>query len=548
MNSRLNKLSYFLKIASEDEDLFPPLSEREIEQSGSKSEGYQFSWADEKVTKSLMEKVWEKRRKKNPGLKKSLTLITPGQTLCALEKNPEIKKWFEYVRSFKIPDSYKYIVVVPCSASKPWGEQTSPGSAKYYKAYWDVIKTLREQGKDDQVYWLTISEPLGIIPQDNWDNFPAYDNPGLFRDPAQRSGLFTRDWIREYGEKYILPFDEEARSACIDILGKVIADFFINNNKTDRVWLSLVAGTKGKVTNHTEMLDIAKQVLEKGNCSIDLRRKPKGSDEAGRPTRKRIKEYTEEQIAELLEEDPITSESKLYRLQHFLKLASKSDPKNRMKTLLILIHPDAVIDRGVDLSKEYFEALKANVNKFDHLIVNAFYSDGYEDRGYMSDDKKDIYLKIVNLLKNQSNLVNYETDLMDKGAKVFESIVFNLIADNESEGLKIYMSGGNQDLCLQERHNSFCRILGDIISDNITFPNITYSGIYSPLVYRRKLGEDREAGIGLGLPANVPFDYPGQFSSPSYLTHDNPWWKDPKWFKKKESRQKKLLYFLKISS
>lgn len=219
-----------------------------------------------------------------------------------------------------------------------------------------------------------------------------------------------------------------------------------------------------------------------------------------------------------------------------------------MKTLLILIHPDAVIDRGVDLSRKYLKALEANLNNFDYLIVNAFYSEGYKDMGYMSDEKKDIYLKITNLLKGQPNLINYETDLMDKGARVFESIVFDLIADNESEGLEIYMSGGNQDLCLQERHNSFCRILGDIISDNVTFPNITYSGIYSPLVYRRELGGDREAGIGLGLPANKPFNYPGQFSSPSYLTHKNPWWEDSRWFKKKESRQKKFIYFLKISS
>jgi len=219
-----------------------------------------------------------------------------------------------------------------------------------------------------------------------------------------------------------------------------------------------------------------------------------------------------------------------------------------MKTLLILVHPDAVIDRGVDLSIEYYDALKNHLNNFDYLVVNAFFSEGYKDMGYMSDEKKDIYLKITDLLKGQSNLINYETDLMDKGSKVFESIVFDLIADNESEGLEIYMSGGNQDLCLQERHNSFCRILGDIISDDITFPNITYSGIYSPLVYRRELGEDREAGIGLGLPASEPYSYRWEYSNPNYLSYDNPWWKDPKWFKKKEARQKKLVYFLKISS
>lgn len=303
-SARRSRLYYLLKVSSE-EDEFPPLSEEEKRQLGTKPPGASFPWAPKHVLEELAEKILKQRQKQTPELRRDLTLITPGQTLCALENNPEIKKWFEYVRNFKIPDNYKYVIVVPCSASKRWGEFNAPGSAKYYKAYWDVIRSLREQGKEDQVYWVTISEPLGIVPQDNWDNFPAYDNPGLFRDPVQRSGLFTRDWIREYGEKYILPFDEEARSACIDILGNVIADFFKNNNTPGRVWLSLVEGTKGKITTHAEMLDIAEGVLEEGKCSVDLTRLSK-AEETGRPTRESIRRWVQGQVGQLL--NPATEE------------------------------------------------------------------------------------------------------------------------------------------------------------------------------------------------------------------------------------------------
>jgi len=316
MNSRLNKLSYFLKIASEDEPFIPRLSPEEESMLGAERPGSSFKHTPSDVFNKIRERTLERRRNMLPELEPGEVLITPGETLDALKNNPKILEWFEYIRGFVIPENYKYVVMVPCSASKPWGELSSPGSAKYYKSYWDVIKNLREDEKDNLVYWVTVSEPLGIVPQDDWDNFPAYDNPGLFRDPAQRSGLFTRDWKELYGEKYILPFDEKAREEAIQILGDVIGDFFQRNNIPGRKWISLVGGTKGKVSTHTEMIDIALNFLEKGGCEIPLTRKPKMVDAPGRPSRSGITEYTEESIRELL-----NKESRLNNLLYFLKIS-----------------------------------------------------------------------------------------------------------------------------------------------------------------------------------------------------------------------------------
>ena len=62
-----------------------------------------------------------------------------------------------------------------------------------------------------------------------------------------------------------------------------------------------------------------------------------------------------------------------------------------MKKVLILIHPDAVIDRGEPIAKKYLSLLEEHIPKFDAVFVNQFYSDNYHTFDYMKDEIENVY-------------------------------------------------------------------------------------------------------------------------------------------------------------
>lgn len=116
---------------------------------------------------------------------------------------------------------------------------------------------IKEEHKN--VYFVTISEPLAIVPQSLWNSFPQYDNPGLFKDPVMRASLFTKDWenLLERKGRLKTPFDTNAYRFCIEYLGNIIREF-LNNNSDKRV-ISFLEDFKGKST-HSEMIDFANLV------------------------------------------------------------------------------------------------------------------------------------------------------------------------------------------------------------------------------------------------------------------------------------------------
>jgi hypothetical protein len=186
-----------------------------------------------------------------------LVALTPGMMLAVIN-GPKVQEWFEFISNYDIPDRYKYIILVPCAASKPWGKDSCSGH--YYPAYNNIKEEYR-----DEAFWITISEPLGIVPETHWDNFPAYDAPGIFRDPTmQVGGMHKKEWVKRYGDRFNPPWDEKAREKVMSILGGVIAEFVSRNQKDGRKWISFIDqhNTKGKLTTHREMVDIAKNQLE----------------------------------------------------------------------------------------------------------------------------------------------------------------------------------------------------------------------------------------------------------------------------------------------
>ena len=179
----------------------------------------------------------------NGSLNAELTAYTPGETIHLLN-NSIISAWLNDIKSFTVPNEFSKIIFVPCAKTKPW-EKATRGIYKDYN---------RVRKEHPNLFFVTISEPLAIVPQTLWDNFPQYDNPGLFKDPVQRSGgLFTQDFKTHFDvdQQYKIPFDELAYNTCIDILASTIRSFIENNRDKDMI--SFVEDFHG-ISTHSDML------------------------------------------------------------------------------------------------------------------------------------------------------------------------------------------------------------------------------------------------------------------------------------------------------
>lgn len=187
----------------------------------------------------------ERSKVSNPLLNLENTAYTPSETLKLMQKEP-IKDWLDNVKNLKIPENADIVIFVPCAKTKPWKD----APRGLYKSYNKIINE-----NSDNIYFVTISEPLGVVPQDNWSDFPQYDNPGLFKDVVQRSGgLFTKDWQEHFGQRYKLPWDQNAYEQSIDILAEKIKIFVNNNQKNGRKFISFVSD-ENSIGTHQDMVN-----------------------------------------------------------------------------------------------------------------------------------------------------------------------------------------------------------------------------------------------------------------------------------------------------
>lgn len=198
----------------------------------------------------------------NPLLNKDMTAYTPSETLKLMEKQP-IKQWLDNIENLTIPDSVEVVIFVPCAKTKPWKD----APRGIYKSYNKII----DENKDN-IYFVTISEPLGIVPQKNWTDFPQYDNPGLFKDVVQRTGgLFTKDWVEHFGERYKLPWNQSDYDKAIDVLAEKIKIFVNNNQKKNRQFISFVGdektiGTHQDMINRANVIPLENQFLKRAEA------------------------------------------------------------------------------------------------------------------------------------------------------------------------------------------------------------------------------------------------------------------------------------------
>ena len=250
----ISLIDYFYKLAS-----FDNLSDLEKKQLSQPVPGSNFQYVDKDKWNEFREYLLNRSTKSNPSLDPELTAYTPGETVKLLT-HPKIKDWMEKMRNFTMPENFKLIVLVPCAKAKPWGSARPKKSDLYnaYHAILDMVKNKKLSINGD-IYFVTISEPLGVVPQDFWDTFPQYDNPGLFKDPVMRSGgLFTRDYSKTpLGEKQIIPFDTDAYQKAIKSLSAEINNFLNKNNIPGRKFISFVDENTGNLTTHAHMLNEA---------------------------------------------------------------------------------------------------------------------------------------------------------------------------------------------------------------------------------------------------------------------------------------------------
>lgn len=195
-------------------------------------------------------------------LAERMTAYTPGETLHLL-REPEVSAWHQQMAATTLPAEDRHgravenVIFVPCAKTKPWDTARSG----LYGAY-NRVRARMAAGELPASHFVTISEPLGVVPEARWGDFPQYDNPGLFRNEMLRAGgLMTADWatVTPAGEKFIVPFDAAAYDAAVDTLAGVIARFVAANaHLHGRVrWLSFVGNMQGDLSTHSDMLQRA---------------------------------------------------------------------------------------------------------------------------------------------------------------------------------------------------------------------------------------------------------------------------------------------------
>jgi predicted RNA-binding protein len=132
-----------------------------------------------------------------------IELRTPAETLQAMQENPVIRSWHEYIRTKYEPPPAEIMLLYPCAMNKPWTEDKT--SSRQYLALYKMLGTSKLR-----LYTSlhTIGEPLGIVGERDYERMPEYDNPGLFKTMVPKA-----QW------------SQEAFEECVEILGQLIGEF-----------------------------------------------------------------------------------------------------------------------------------------------------------------------------------------------------------------------------------------------------------------------------------------------------------------------------------
>lgn len=178
--------------------------------------------------------LFQKSLARNPLTDINLCLYTPNDTLNAITSNKKLHSWYNYILNKYKPPLKDILLFFPCAANKPWVENITKS-----KNYLVLYKLLNELKIRNKISLHTISEPLGIIGESDYNIMPVYDNPGLFYWFTAKNGL---------------KWNSEAYNKCIILLGKIIGQFL---EKFSQNFQKIIAFVKPK-SNHAKMIEFGK--------------------------------------------------------------------------------------------------------------------------------------------------------------------------------------------------------------------------------------------------------------------------------------------------
>jgi hypothetical protein len=129
--------------------------------------------------------------------------------------------------------------------------------------------------------------------------------------------------------------------------------------------------------------------------------------------------------------------------------------ENNDKKLLILIHPDCVVEEGEDTMNQYDVLLKNHAGRFDYVITHLFWPKFVIEGSRYSEQIK----KILTTVRGVSDEV-IERD--NERCSYSQSIPDYLI---NNPGVTVYMAGGYEDNCLWISYAKLFRNLSDILKE-----------------------------------------------------------------------------------
>ena len=140
---------------------------------------------------------------------------------------------------------------------------------------------------------------------------------------------------------------------------------------------------------------------------------------------------------------------KMKRKSNFIKYYNISKFSNKkISNVLILIHPDALMEKGLAPFEEYIEKIRSHQNYFDKVYIYLLFDRNGVYVNRIFENNKDLKKIYEDLLKLESNKVSIKKgDNQSFALSLNSDEMYSFFMDNEN--MDIFISGGYQDMCLR---------------------------------------------------------------------------------------------------
>lgn len=144
---------------------------------------------------------------------------------------------------------------------------------------------------------------------------------------------------------------------------------------------------------------------------------------------------------------------------------------NQNNNLLVVIHPESLLETDENLFLKYLSTLKEELIKFDKVLLFQFLSDEYLE----TSNSKNLFQDFKSLGDLENVKIIRDYDLLKSYIEKFSE---HLI---ENENLNIYLTGGYQELCFRGACYNFMEMMKDEINE---FNHKVI--LYKPLIFNKK--------------------------------------------------------------